>query len=325
MVHVSRCRERATRILALVAALIFGVALGADVSLAEEAAVKQKLFETPEAAFAGLMAAIGAGDEQAKLDILGHEHADLVVQSDKEATRESDRKIFAAYEEYSDVAVVDGTRATLTIGSLGWPFPIAVVREEGGWRFDTENGKQEIINRRVGRDELAIIELFRDYGDAQIEYASEDRDGDEVLEYAQRLISTEGEKDGLYWKVAAGSDEEESPFGPLVAAASDYLRGKDESSPYMGYYVRVLTRQGANPPGGAYDYVINGNMIAGFGLLAYPADYGSSGVMTFVVNHQGKIYQKDLGEKTAEIASKIDAYDPDATWTLVQEVEDTLE
>jgi len=324
MVHVSRCREDAARILALAAALIFGVALGADVSLAGEAAAKQKVFETPEAAFASLMAAIGAGDEQAKLDILGHDHADLVVQSDKEATRESDRKIFAAYEEYSNVTV-DGARATLTIGSLGWPFPISVVREEGGWRFDTEDGKQEIINRRIGRNELAIIELLRDYGDAQIEYASEDRDGDEVLEYAQRLVSSEGAKDGLYWKVAAGSDEEESPFGPLVADASDYLRGKDASSPYMGYYVRVLTRQGANPPGGAYDYVINGNMIAGFGLIAYPADYGSSGVMTFVVNHQGKIYQKDLGEKTAEIASKIDAYDPDATWTWVQEVEDRLE
>jgi hypothetical protein len=271
------------------------------------------------------MAAFGSHDEQAKLDILGHEHADLVVQSDKEATREADRKFFEAYEEYSNVVTADDGTATLTIGSLGWPFPIAVVREEGGWRFDTEDGKQEILNRRIGRNELAIIELFGDYGDAQIDYASEDRDGDEVLEYAQRMRSTEGEKDGLYWEVAADSDEPVSPFGPLVAEASEYLRGKDASSPYMGYYVRILARQGANPPGGAYEYVINGNMIAGFGLIAYPADYGSSGVMTFVVNHQGKILQKDLGEKTAEIASKIDAYDPDATWTWVQEVEDPLE
>jgi hypothetical protein len=325
MIHVSRCREEASRILALVAALILGVALGAPVSFAEEAAPKQKVFETPEAAFASLAAAIGSHDEQAKLDILGHEHADLVVQSDKEATREADQRIIAAYEEYSDVVTADDGRATLTVGSLGWPFPITVVREEDGWRFDTEDGKQEILNRRVGRNELAIIELFRDYGDAQIDYASGDRDGDEVLEYAQRMRSTEGEKDGLYWKVAAGSDEPVSPFGPFVAAASEYLRGKDASSPYRGYYFQILTRQGANPPGGAYDYVINGNMIAGFGMIAYPADYGSSGVMTFVVNHQGKIHQKDLGEKTAGIASKVDAYDPDATWTWVQEVEDPLE
>jgi hypothetical protein len=325
MIHVSRCREDAARIPTSIAALILGVALGAAVSFAGEAAAKQKVFETPEAAFASLMAAIGSHDEQVKLDILGHEHADLVVQSDKEWVREGDRRIFEAYEEFSNVVTDDDGRATLTIGSLGWPFPIAVVREEDGWRFDTEDGKEEIINRRIGRNELAIIELFEDYGDAQIDYASEDWDADEVLEYAQRLVSTEGEKDGLYWEVAAGSDEPVSPFGPLVAEASEYLRGKDASSPYMGYYVRILTRQGANPPGGAYDYVINGNMIAGFGLLAYPADYGASGVMTFVVNHQGKIHQKDLGEKTAEIAGEIDAYDPDATWTWVQEVGDPLE
>jgi hypothetical protein len=325
MIHVIRCREDAARILASIAALILGVALGAAVSFAEEAAPKQRVFETPEVAFASLMAAIGSDDEQAALDILGHEHTDLVVQSDKEAMQQTNRQLVAAYEEYSGVIRTDDGGATLTIGGLGWPFPIAVVPGEGGWRFDTAGGKQEILNRRIGRNELAIIELFRDYGDAQADYASEDWDGDEVLEYAQRILSSEGTKDGLYWRVADGSDEPVSPFGPLVAAAIEYLRGKDESSPYMGYYVRILRRQGANPPGGAYDYVINDNMIAGFGLIAYPADYGSSGVMTFVVNHQGKINQKDLGEKTAEIASAIDAYDPDATWTWVQEVEDPLD
>jgi hypothetical protein len=306
----------------LFAVAILVAALCAAVSSAAEGTPKQKVFETPEAAFAALMSAIGENDEQAKLDILGHEHRDLVVQSDKEAVRESDRKIFEAYREFAEVVNEDDATATLIIGSLGWPFPITVVEEEGGWRFDTADGKEEIINRRVGANELAIIELFQEYGDAQSDYASEDWDGDEVLEYAQRIGSTEGKRDGLYWKVAAESDDPISPFGPFVAAASDYLRGKDRASPYMGYYVRTLTRQGANAPGGAYDYIINGNMIAGFGLLAYPADYGSSGVMTFIVNHQGKIYQKDLGEKTAEIASKIKVYDPDETWTWIQEVRD---
>jgi hypothetical protein len=324
MIHVSRCRQAANRIRGVFGVVILVGALFAAASFAEEAATKQKVFETPKAAFASLLSAIGSDDEQGMLDILGHEHTDLVVQSDKEATREADRKIFEAYNEYSKIVEEDGGRAILIIGSLGWPFPISVVKEEAGWRFDTEDGRQEIINRRVGTNELAVIALLRDFGDAQVDYASEDWDGDEVLEYAQRILSGEGKKDGLYWKVTDESDEV-SPFGPLVAAASDYLRGKNSASPYRGYYLRILTRQGANVPGGAYDYIINGNMIAGFGLLAFPADYGTSGVMTFVVSHQGKVYQKDLGAKTAEIAARIDAYDPDATWTWVEEVPDPLE
>jgi hypothetical protein len=325
MIHVIRRRGVASRLSGLTAALTLVGLLLATASSGEDAPPKQKIFGTPEAAFSALMAAIDAHDQQAKLDILGHDHSDLIVQSDVEAVREADRRIFARYEEHSEVVKVDDRAAHLIIGDLGWPFPISVVREGRSWRFDTADGKQEIINRRVGRNELAIIELFGAYGDAQIDYASEDRDGDEVREYAQRIVSSEGTNDGLYWPVAADSDEPMSPFGPLVAAASEYLRGKDTSSPYRGYFLQVLAGQGANPPGGAYDYVINGNMIAGFGLIAYPADYGTSGVMTFVVNHQGKIQQKDLGEKTAKVAGRIDAYDPDETWTWVQEVRDPLE
>lgn len=321
MDHLIRRRSVASTMPGLSGALTLVGLLLATASSAADSDPNQKVFGTPEDAFSALMAAIGAHDQQAKLDILGHDHKDLIVQSDEEAVREADRQIFARYQEHSDVVTAEDGTARLVVGDLGWPFPIAVVKEEDGWRFDTEAGKQEIIDRRVGRNELAIIAFLGAYSDAQIDYASEDHDGDEVREYAQRLVSSDGKQDGLFWPAGAGSDDPTSPFGPLVAAGSEYLRGKDQSSPFRGYYLQVLTRQGANPPGGAYDYVINGNMIAGYGLIAYPADYGSSGVMTFLVNHQGRIHQKNLSGKSAQV----DVYDPDETWTRVEELGDPLE
>ena len=200
----------------------------------------------------------------------------------------------------------------LIVGEEEWPFPILIVQEEEGWSFDTEDGIEEIVDRRIGRNELAAIAIARAYVDAQIEYARSDRDGDDVLEYAQRLASTPGERDGLYWE--AESEEDLSPFGPLMQGAERYLETKEPGDPIKGYYFRILTRQGGNPPGGSHDYVINGNMIAGFALVAYPADYENSGVMTFVVSHRGKVHQKDLGE-----FSEMDEYDPDHTWTEVED------
>jgi len=200
----------------------------------------------------------------------------------------------------------------LILGPKDWPLPISIVREEGVWRFDTEEGIEEIIDRRIGRNELTAIAIARAYLDAQIEYAREDRDGDEVLEYAQRLASTPGKKDGLYWE--AESEDDLSPFGPLVRGAEHYLETKELGDPLKGYYFHVLKHQGEKPPGGRYDYVINGNMIAGFALVAYPDDYENSGVMTFVVSHHGKVYQKDLGEFTGMLE-----YDPDESWTAVEE------
>lgn len=207
----------------------------------------------------------------------------------------------------------------LVIGKRAWPFPIPIVRVNNGWRFDTAAGKEELLNWRIGENELSAIETLRAYVDAQQEYASEDRDGDEVLEYAQKIGSSPGKKDGLYWKVEPGSNDEVSPFGPFVADATDYLEGRKPGDPYKGYYYKILVRQGSNPPGGRYDYIINDHMIGGFAMVAMPADYGSSGIMTFVVNQQGKVFQKDLGKNTRDRVNAMQEYNPDQTWTEVVE------
>jgi len=189
------------------------------------------------------------------------------------------------------------------------------VKTNGQWYFDTVAGEEELVNRRVGRNELETLEAIRTYVAAQREYAIADRDGDEVLEFAQKFASSAGKKDGLYWSPEL--DGSISPLGPLVAEASavGYKKKNDgERQSFHGYFFRILTKQGKNAPGGAYDYVINGNMIGGFGLIAWPAEYDETGVMTFMVNQQGRVYQKDLGEKTSEVVASINAYDPDKTW-----------
>jgi hypothetical protein len=198
---------------------------------------------------------------------------------------------------------------------------VPIVKKDGGWFFDTDAGKDELLSRRVGKNELATLPVMRAHVEAQREYASRDHDGDGVLEYAQRLVSSPGKRDGLYWPL--DFDGEESPLGPLVAYAqaevySPELRDEKEveRGPYHGYYFKILTRQGKHAPGGKYDYVINGNMIGGFAMIAWPADYGGSGVMTFIVNQQGRVYQKDLGPKTSKLASRMKSYDPDPSWTL---------
>ena len=206
----------------------------------------------------------------------------------------------------------------LDIGNDVWPFPIPLVKEEGRWHFDTEAGEEEILNRRIGRDELATIRVCHAYVDAQREYASTDRQGDGIIQYAQHLRSTPAIHDGLYWHTEAG--EEMSPFGPLIAEA--HTEGyshettimTDTQKPYHGYYFKVLTRQGPHAPGGKYNYIINGHMVAGFALVAWPAEWDNSGVMTFIVNQEGKVYQANLGVKTASIASRMTTYDPDSRW-----------
>jgi hypothetical protein len=206
----------------------------------------------------------------------------------------------------------------MVVGKNAWPLPIPIVHGERGWQFDTAAGVDEIIARRVGANELETIGVLRAYVDAQVQYAGADRDDDEVLEYAQKLMSTQGKKDGLYWETAS-LDDEQSPFGPFVAELPAYVRERQAGEPYMGYYYRVLTRQGENVPGGRYDYIINGNMIAGFAAVAVPAEYGETGVMTLVVSHHGQIFEKDLGDDTAVLAAAIQEYNPDGTWTLVKE------
>ena len=207
-------------------------------------------------------------------------------------------------------------RVVLVIGPDAWPFPIPLVRSGSEWRFQTAEGLDEIVNRRIGANELSTIAVCRDYLAAQRQYAGKIRDGSGVRKFAQRLVSSPGKQDGLYWDPAATGGEE-SPFGPRMA---EYLAGgRQPRDPYHGYYFRVLTRQGNRAPGGSYNYVINGNMIAGFALVAFPAEYGHSGIMTFLVSHHGKVYQKNLGPQTRKIAAKMQGYNPDSTWTEVKE------
>jgi hypothetical protein len=208
------------------------------------------------------------------------------------------------------------------VGSDEWPFPIPIVKAGNGWRFDTGAGKQEILARRVGGNELKAIQVCLAYVDAQKEYAMKKaRQGEGLLEYAQKFVSTPGKQDGLYWE--AGEGQEQSPIGPLFSAARDQgYSGKplgEEPEPYHGYFYRILTAQGKNAPGGAQDYVVGGKMIGGFALIAYPAHYGASGVMTFIVNHDGVVYQKKLGKDTKKAAQAMKAFNPDKTWTRVPE------
>jgi hypothetical protein len=212
---------------------------------------------------------------------------------------------------------MDGAdKATLVVGVQDWPFPIPLVQQDGKWRFDTAAGRAEILYRRIGRNELNAIQACLAFVDAQQDYAEKERAGGGSAAYAQRIVSRPGKKDGLYWPAKAG--EEQSPLGELAARASaEGYRGGAQRTPYHGYYYKVLTRQGPNAAGGELDYVVRGNMIGGFALVAYPAEYGNSGVMTFVVNHQGTVFEKDLGVDTARISGGMTAFDPDASWKKV--------
>jgi hypothetical protein len=292
------------------AALVVLVAVGGANALAEPQA-----FPSPGAAAQALRDALEAEDGEALRAIFGPEYADDLVGSDIAIVREEMRETLEAMRAATALLPEADGRVILTLGRQAFPFPVPIVREGESWRFDSAAGLEEILDRRVGENELAAIEVLRAYVQAQLEYASADRDGDQVLEYAQRVISTAGEMDGLFW--ASAPDEPASPFGPFIAEISALLVGKELGDPYRGYYYRVLNGQTEHAPGGAYDYVINGNMIAGFGLLAWPAEYGETGVMTFQVSHQGEVLEADLGPETAEVVAAIDAYDPDSTWTEV--------
>ncbi len=282
--------------------------------LASRAALAdQRSFATPEAALAALVEALGAADpDKAMADVFGTEHLDAVMGDDPVAARADLRKVHAAAKKVAALRPDGPDRFTVVVGRVAWPLPVPLVRAADGWRFDSAAGVEEITNRRIGRNELAAIEVMRAYVDAQREYASEDHGGDGVLEYAQRITSTGDKRDGLYWPTAEG--EAPSPFGPFVAEAGDYLEGRQAGAPYHGYYFRVLTGQGPNAPGGAYGYVINGHMVAGFAMLAWPATYDDTGVMSFLVGPNGVVLEADLGPGTAERVRTITTYDPDPSW-----------
>jgi hypothetical protein len=266
-------------------------------------------FDTPEAAAAALFAALEQGSPDALLDVVGHSYRDKLVTADWDYEYDQRLEIVAASRENLVLSKKGEDEVEILIGPDDWPAPMPIVREGGSWQVDMAEGLEEIIDRRVGKNELTVIAFLTAYVDAQIDYARDDRNGDGVLEYAQRLVSSEGQHDGLYWP--STGEGEESPFGPLVAGAESYREKMQPGDPFHGYYLRVLTEQGASAPGGAYDYLIDGHLVAGFGLVAYPADYDVTGVMTFVVNHTGAIYSKDLGPFEG-----LSGFDPDDTWHL---------
>jgi len=280
----------------------------------------QRTFASPEEAVTALVAALKAEDTKMLSAIFGAGSEDILSSGDPVADKAEHELFLKRYEQKNRLEEETTGKMTLSIGNEDWPFAIPIVKEAGTWRFDTGAGREEILARRIGRNELDVIQVCLAYVDAQREYARKDRNADGYREYAQKFMSDPGKQDGLYWEAEEG--DEQSPFGPLLAAAQEEgYPGRPAGSepvPYHGYYYRILKSQGKNAPGGANDYTVNGKMIGGFAMAAYPADYANSGVMTFIVNHDDVVYQKDLGENTEKLVKAMTLYDPDETWTPAQ-------
>ena len=279
--------------------------------------VKQRTFASPEEAVKAFVEALKSNDVKALETILGPGSRDLVSSGDPVADEAVREKFLGRYGEKNKLEVTE-TKAVLNLGNDDWPFAIPIVKKDALWRFDAKAGREEILARRIGQNELNAIQVCLAVVDAQREYFLKDRDGDGILEYAQKFASDKGKKNGLFWRSKEG--EEQSPLGPLAAVAYNqgYRKKGANPQPFYGYYYRILQGQGKNPPGGAYDYMVKGNMIGGFALVAYPAKYASSGVMTFIVNHDGVVYQKDLGRNTEKAAQAMKVFDPDSTWKKAQ-------
>jgi len=289
----------------LLAGLCFTQAFSAEEKAAAAAA---RTFPNPIAAADAFVDALKTGETPPLLEIFGSEHKDAIGTADPERDREFRARVAKMSTERRRFRINDDGSVTMVVGFAAWPFPIPLVKGKAGWSFDTAAGVGELLKRRIGENELSAIATLKAYVGAQREYASEPRDGTEVRQFAAKLRSTEGKKDGLYW--AAKEGEAPSPAGAGIT---------DSSTPHGGYHFKILTAQGAAAPAGKYNYVINGRLIGGFAMVAWPDEYGKSGVMTFVVNHYGDIYQKDLGQKRAALASAITEYDPDKSWTKVAE------
>jgi len=313
-IYLYKLKSGSMLVLILVAFLVTGCEFGP-----QKTESGQLFFKTPGDAVNAVIQATGENDTNALVEIFGPEHRAAIDTADKAAA--SVRRM-----KFHDIATRESYRlekhgakmVQIIVGKNEWPFPIPLVKDKKGWRFDTAAGIDEVINRRIGYNELAAIEACYAYVDAQVKYADMDWDDDGVLEYAQKYISSPGAKDGLYWE-AAGNEPDISPLSKFVEDAGDYLDVTQESpSPYKGYNYRILTAQGPAAKGGEYDYLINGNMIAGFALVAYPAAYGVTGITTFIVNQGGAIYQKDLGRNTAQVVASLTTFNPDESWQMVR-------
>ena len=294
---------------ALAAANPFSSACGAAF------AADARTFSSPEQAAAALAAAWRSGGKNEILAIFGPAAERLVSSGDPIAEKEARERLASSYDDAHRLELEGADKAVIVLGKEEWPYPIPLVKRGALWRFDVKAGAQQIIDRRIGRDELNAIEVCRAYVEAQREYAAQDRLGDGLHEYARRVASAADKRDGLYWPISQGEDE--SPLGPLVAGAEAEGFGAASAegrAPFHGYYYRILTRQGKSAPGGAQDYLVKGHLTGGFALVAFPATYGDSGVMTFIVNQNGVVFQKNLGPDTVRIARRMSEYDPDKTW-----------
>ncbi len=305
-----RVRE-ARRVLAVLACALTPAFAGCDSG-------GQRTFDTPEEAGEALIGAAERFDVEALKEILGPEGVDLVVTEDAVQDRNQATAFAAQAREQSEIEMdpEDPGRALFLVGPEAWPLPIPLVEESGEWRYDTEAGREEILFRRIGRNELDAIEICRGYVEAQHEYALEKRDGSTVNQYARRIVSTPGRQDGLAWRVADGSWQ--GPIGEGIARviAEGYT---DRSEPYHGYFFKILTGQGPSAPLGEMDFLVGGAMIGGFALVAAPADYGVSGVKSFMVSHDGVVYEKDLGPETLETFRAMERFDPDESWSPVED------
>jgi hypothetical protein len=305
----------------LVLFAVFTVHLTAGTTFAASAKLRQSSFSSPDKAVHGLASAVKSNNIKALKSILGPGSDNLISSGDPVTDQVGRDRFIELYNEKNRLEAKGSGRMVLTLGKDNYPFPLPLVRKGGKWKFDTRAGSREILHRRIGRNELAVMEVMKAYLEAQREYARKDHDQNGVLEFARKLNSTPGRQDGLYWEVQEG--EESSPFGPLMAKADCEGYGRQlraaNPEPYHGYYFKVLTKQGKNAEGGAFDYLTNDKMVLGFALVAYPARYRASGVMTFIVNQSGVIYQKDLGKGSAGIGMEMTQFDPDNSWKKAEQ------
>jgi hypothetical protein len=285
-----------------------------------QAVAGQKTFSSASEAAKGLMEAARTGETAQLVPIVGQEGVDQISAGDFGAAKQLLAGFVKAYEEKHSVTVEAQGFVYLEVGQGNWPFPFPIVRDGDAWYFDIDRGNEEILDRRVGRNELKAIALCEGYAQGQMEYSSKAHGTNPSGSYATRIRSDAGTQDGLYWSSSGGAPK--SPMGPLIADAAedtqDSTKSADSPTPYYGYFYKILTAQGPDAPGAAKNYIVDGKMTGGFALIAYPAQYRSSGIMTFIVNKDGIVYQKDLGDQTTDVASKVTAYNPDDSWQLAQ-------
>jgi hypothetical protein len=280
---------------------------------------QQKAFKSPQAAVDSLVDALRRQDRDRLKQVLGDAGVDLLASGDNVADKSDLSRFLAFYDTKHQLQDEADGASTLLVGADDWPFPVPIVKAKGGYVFDIEAGKDEVLNRRIGRNELAAQQVCLAIADAQREYVRLRPMGGDLPEYARKLVSDPGTKNGLYWP--SGEGEEPSPLGELAAAAAEHGYGRSDRTDelplraYYGYRYRLLTRQGPHAPGGAIDYVVNGKLVGGFAVVAYPAKYGNSGIMTFITNHDGVVYQRDLGPETPRAAEGMSAFDPGPDWT----------